>query len=55
MPATKRRVLAAGRGSPVYQLLCGQGGPVMPDEKTVKAESEPTINTRLGSNQSGRS
>ena len=49
MPAAKRRGLAVGRGSPVYQVVCGQGGPVMPDEKTIKAASEPTINTRLGS------
>ena len=37
MPAAKRRGLAVGRGSPVYQVVCGQGGPVMPDEKTIKA------------------
>ena len=49
MPAAKRRGVAAGRGSPVYHLLCVQGGPVRPDEKTIKAASEPTINTRLGS------
>ena len=45
MPATKRRGVAAGRGSPVYQVVGGRGGPVMPDEKTIKAASEPTINT----------
>ena len=53
MPAAKRRGLAVGRGSPVYQVVWGQGGPVMPDEKTIekKADSEPTINL----DNSGRS
>ena len=37
MPAAKRRGLAVGTGSPVYHLVCFQSGPVMPDEKTIKA------------------
>ena len=38
MPAAERRGLAVGTGSPVYHLVCFQSGPVMPDEKTIKAD-----------------
>ena len=51
LPATKRRGVAAGRGSPVYQLLCGQGGPVRPDEKTIKPTSERAFISLTSSKQ----
>ena len=46
MPAAKRRGLAVGRGSPVYQVVCGQGGPVMPDEKLDSEKSMTSPKSR---------